>query len=377
MRKVLLILSFYIPVLIYSQSQKYYLVTGSYTNGKSEGIYSYEFNVDSGTVKLRSFAKTDNPSFVSISRDEQYLYAIKEGGMDSISAVKAFRFDKITGGISFINQQPSGSKGGCYIKVDKQNKWLFSANYMGGTLSVFPLKPDRSIDSLRQLIVHHGSSINKGRQSEAHVHTVVFSTDDKYVLCTDLGTDKITLYPFTADAYFPLDTIHAIEINSKAGNGPRHLAFSKNNKFLYTINELSGTIDLFDFKAGKTTLIQTISTDSTNNMDKGSADIHLSNDGKFLYCTNRGKYNTIAAFSVEEYTGKLKLLQVLPSGGIMPRNFTIDPSDNYVLVGHQKSDNIAVFKRDKLTGLLTNTNKDIKAGSPVCLMMGRIDEGID
>ena len=142
---------------------------------------------------------------------------------------------------------------------------------------------------------------------------------------------------------------------------------------MYVINELAGTVDVFAYGNKNLQLIQTISTDSTNNADKGSGDIHLSPDGKFLYATNRGSYNTISTYAVNSADGKLQMLQVQSTGGIMPRNFTITPSGNMLLVGHQKSDYITIFKRDINTGLLTLTTNTIPVTSAVCLKMMEVE----
>jgi len=374
MRKLFIAFCCLLSVGLSAQKNNYYLLVGTYTKGNSEGIYSYQFNADSGTAKLVATAKTDNPSYLTVSNKEDFVYAVKEGGDNNISAATAYNFDKHSGKLLLINTQNTKGAGPCYISVDKQNKWVFTANYKGGSLSAFGVLKDGSLDTVQQFIQHAGSSIVKDRQQEPHVHTAIFSTDEQYLFTTDLGTDKIIAYPFNASSKKnPLDTLNSIVLQSTAGNGPRHIAFNTSNKNAYIINELSGTIDVYSFKGTAAKRIQIISTDSTDNKDKGCADIHISADNKFLYATNRGRYNTISTFAVNENNGTLKLLQLLPSGGIMPRNFTIDPSGNYVLVGHQKSNNIAVFKRDRHSGLLKNTGKDILVGSPVCLKMGSIN----
>jgi len=268
--------------------------------------------------------------------------------------------------LTAINKQIEKGSGACYINVDSKNKWVFMANYASGNLSAFSIRKDGGVDTLKQFFQDTGKSINATRQKEVHVHTSVFSPDEKYLFVTDLGNDIIHQFPFNAFAELPLSLSNEKIIKSKAGNGPRHLSFSSNSRFMYVINELSGTIDVFDLKKKPTELIQTISTDSIQSDTKGSADIHLSPDGKFLYVTNRGNYNTISSFSVLS-DGHLKLLQVLPTGGITPRNFVIDPTGNYLLIGNQKSDNITFFKRDKSTGLLTKIKQEIQVGSPVCL----------
>ncbi len=370
MRLLSVVVSFLFISCIFGQSKQYFLLVGTYTSSKSEGIYVYKFDEATGAATFVSKAKTDNPSYLAISNNHRFVYAVKEGGADNASAVSAFSFNKKSGVLNFINKQPTKSNGPCYITVDSKQKWVFTANYKGGSLSAFPVKTDGSIDTVTQLIKHSGGSINKSRQQEPHVHTVVFSPDQKYLFTNDLGTDKINRYTFNAKATtLPLSQSSDSVTLSTAGNGPRHLAFSPDKKYMYAINELAGTVDVFAYSDKSLRLLQTISTDSTNNADKGSADIHLSPDGKFLYATNRGSYNTIATYEVNGATGKLQLLKVQPTGGIMPRNFAITASGNTLLIGHQKSDFITIFKRDLNTGILTQTYNTIPISSAVCLKL--------
>lgn len=366
MRFFSIVLSFLMVCRLSAQPKQFYLLAGTYTDGKSEGIYTYQFNPETGNTQIVNTVIASNPSYLAISKDEKYIYAIRDTRKGGNSEVAAYHFNKNTGKLTLINKQTEKGSGACYITVDSRNKWVFMANYASGNLSALAIRKDGGIDTVKQFFQDTGKSINPTRQKEVHVHTAVFSPDEKYLFVTDLGNDIIHQFPFNASADCPLSITNEKIIKSKAGNGPRHLAFSSDNKFMYVINELSGTIDVFDFKKKQFELIQTISTDSTQSDTKGSADIHLSPDGKFLYVTNRGNYNTISSYNVLS-NGQLKLLQVLPSGGIMPRNFVIDPTGNYLLIGHQKSDNITFFKRDKITGLLTKTEQNIQVGSPVCL----------
>ena len=369
MRLFLFITATLIALAGISQGKQYCLLVGTYTDTKSEGIYVYKFDVSTGEATYISKTKANNPSYLAISKDEKFVYAIEDRRNNTRSETAAYEFDKKTGNLTLINKQLTNGIGACYISVDSKNKWVFVANYASGDLSVLPIKSDGSIDSLRQFFHHKGHSINATRQKEPHVHTIAFSPDEKYLFTNDLGTDKINKYAFNASADKPLSIPEDSVTLSTSGNGPRHIAFAPNKKYMYVINELSGTIDAFSYKNNHLELIQNVIVDSVNNgsTTRASADIHLSPDGKFLYATNRGNYNAIATYSVNKEDGKLTFLKIQPTGGIMPRNFTIDPTGNFLLVGHQKSDSISVFKRDKKTGLLTQTNNSIGVSSAVCL----------
>jgi 6-phosphogluconolactonase len=199
------------------------------------------------------------------------------------------------------------------------------------------------------------------------VHATVLSKDNKYVFVPDLGMDKVMIYQFN-NATGKLTTAAQPYAKIAEGSGPRHFDFAPNNKYAYLMEELTGTVEAFAYNNGTLKSIQTISSHPKDfNGTKGSADIHVSPDGKFLYCSNRGESNTIAIFKINPANGKLISTGFQSTMGLTPRNFNFDPSGNFLLVANQNSDNIVVFKRDKQTGLLSDTGKRIEVGNPVCL----------
>jgi len=367
MRIIVTSLLLFFVTTVFSQSN-YYLFIGGYTAGKNEGISVYKFNAADGSVQFVSKIKSDNPSYLAIGANGKYLYSANEAGKGRQGFASAFAFDKKTGTLTLLNQVLVGGNGPCYVSVDKANKWLVTANYVSGSVSVLNLKKNGSIDTLQQLFQHTGSSVNVQRQKEPHAHMAVFSPDEKQLYTNDLGTDKINIYNFNlACKNTPFTTAADSVIYSVAGNGPRHTAFHPTQKLMYVINELKGTIDVFDYKKGIKN-VQTISTDTSNNLDKGSGDIHFSPDGKFLYATNRGNYNNIVIYSVDAINGTLKYIGLEPTKGKTPRNFIIDPTGNFLLVANQNSDSVIIFKRDKTSGLLTY-NSQFETGNPSCLKL--------
>ena len=152
------------------------------------------------------------------------------------------------------------------------------------------------------------------------------------------------------------------------GSGPRHLDFHPNHRYVYLMEEMTGTVTAFAYKAGQLKKIQTISALPANfKGEVGSADIHVASDGRFLYCSNRGTSNSITIFTIDPTTGKLTLVGEQSCMGKTPRNFNFDPTGNFLLVANQQSDEIVIFAIDKKTGLLTDTNKRIKVPNPVCI----------
>jgi len=347
-------------------AKEHYLLLGTYTSGKSEGIYVYKFNSETGEFSFVSSAKADNPSFLAVSPNEEFVYAVNENGNDK-GSIAAYSFDKKTGQLSYLNKQSSGGDHPCYVNIDKSGKWVVCGNYTGGSLAVLQAMPDGKLLPPTQVINHEGGSINKQRQEKPHVHSTIFSPDDKYLFVPDLGMDKVMIYPFDNNTG-KLDPASSSFAQIEPGAGPRHFTFHPSGNYAYLMEEMSGNVIAFSYdKKGKLTNIQTISAIPSDYKGPiGSADIHVSPDGKFLYASNRGESNTVAIFSIGN-DGQLKLVGHQSTLGKTPRNFNLDPSGNYLLVANQNGNNVVIFKRDKQTGMLTPLAKQIEVPSPVCV----------
>jgi 6-phosphogluconolactonase len=370
MKKSLLLLLICNSAFAFSQNKKQpYLLIGTYTNGKSEGVYVYQFNTLTADNNFISVVKASNPSFLAISPNKKLVYVVNENADSTINpiggTVSAFSFNKANGTLSFINQQPSGGKHPCYISIDKTGKWVFAGNYSSGTVSLFHVNSNGSVSTATQIIQQEGTGPNKERQEASHVHATVLSDDNKFLFVPDLGADKIVTYTFDNKKGCIKELFR---VASPPGNGPRHLECSPNNKFAYLMEELTGTVVCYDLKNGKLVFKQRISAlADTFKGNIGSADIHVSPDGKFLYCSNRGESNSISIFSINQQDGKLTLIGEQPTLGVKPRNFNFDPTGNFLLVANQETNNIVIFKRDIKTGLLKDTGKRIDVPNPVCL----------
>ena len=349
-------------------AQNFYLFIGTYTTAGSKGIYVYRFNAATGNAEwVSNTDSSKNPSYLAVAPNEKMVYAVNETEPGKVSA---YTFDKNSGKLTFVNQQPTGGNDPCYVSVSKNNKWIVVANYGGGSATALSVNNDGSLNPYSQLFQDSGSSVNKQRQEKPHVHSAIFSPAQDYVYTPDLGLDKVMVYKFNAAVPKPMTPANPPFVTVTGGDGPRHLAFHPNQKFVYLIEEMSGTVGAYQYANGKLTLIQHLPTHPEEYKgDIGSADIHISPDGKFLYASNRGAENTITIFSVDAATGKLKLVGYQPVMGKTPRNFIIDPTGNYLLAANQNSDNVVIFKRDKQTGLLKATGKEIKVSMPVCLQM--------
>jgi 6-phosphogluconolactonase len=351
-------------------AQHYYLFIGTYTSGKSEGIYVYDFNAATGKADSVSVTKSANPSYLAVAPGGKFVYAANEGG--NPGHVSAFSFDKKTGHLEFMNDQESGGADPCFIAVDNSRKWAVVANYSGGSLSALPINADGSLKPVAELISHYGKSADTIRQEKAHVHSTFFTPDERFVLSADLGMDLLMIYKFNKNSDHPLSDAKDSIVTILPGSGPRHLAFHPAKPYVYLLEELSGTIDAYNYNNGRLTHKQRISSVPEDfKGSAGSADIHISPNGKFLYATNRGDANSIAIYSIDSATGKLHIKGFQSVLGKHPRNFIIDPPGHFLLVANRDSDNIVVFKINTVTGLLKNINKDISIPNPVCLKLLR------
>lgn len=362
---ILIVLVLIVCIRTQAQENKLNLLIGTYTNScESKGIYVYDFDVNTAEFSFKNSSSTVvSPSYLTVSNDNQFIYAVNENGVNS--AVSSFKFDSKSGAINLINEQDSKGADPCYIINDEKN--VIVANYSGGNIAVFGKNEDGSLTEAKQVIQHFGKGMNVERQEKPHVHMVYFTPDKKFVLVNDLGKDKVYSYHYDSNSTNELLRI-SDSIAVKSGSGPRHLTFSKDGKQVYLLQELDGSLTTFNYSNGKLKKI-----DETTILAKdfkgtfSAADIHISPYGKFLYASNRGEANTISIFKIQE-NGKLESLGQTSTLGKGPRNFAIDPSGNFLLVAHQYSNDVVIFKRDKTTGKLTDTRKRIQLCSPVCLV---------
>jgi 6-phosphogluconolactonase len=348
-------------------SQEPYLFIGTYTSGKSKGIYVYRFNTTTGTGTEVSTIQAKNPSYLSISANGKHLYATDENEVGG--AVGAYAFEPVTGQLSFLNSQSSKGTCPCYVTEDKTGKWVFVANYCSGNLAALPVNTDGSLAPAIQVIQQFGKGPDTARQEMAHVHSTIFSPDEKFLMVADLGTDQEHVYSFHPAENIPLREALDSAFSLKPGTGPRHIVFHPAKPYLYIIGELTGTIDAFHYEArsGKLTHFQRIRTTPEDFKGAaGSADIHIRADGKFLYASNRGDANSLAVFAIQE-DGRLSNRQYISVNGKHPRNFVIDPTSHFLLVANRDTDNIVVFSIDPATGLLKATGNEISIPNPVCL----------
>jgi len=341
------------------------LFTGTYTEGTTNGFFIFDLNRETGTFTLVSGNDAGpNPSYFCISKNNKFIYAANEvGNFNGVKGggVTALSYDAKSGVAKKIGELPVPNGGPAFIAISPNDDYLFLANYSGGSVAVVKIDDKGIPVSVTDNIVYKG-----GEGIESHAHMIGFDPSGKRVYVTDLGLDRVVVYNFDALSGKLTQIPNGIAELPK-GSGPRHFVFNKNGSGLYVICELNSTITFFKVnKNGELKQVQTVSTLREGFKGKSyCADIHLGKNDKYLYGSNRGE-NTIVTFNVGP-DGKLFLAGHSDCGGDWPRNFVIDPSGKYLLVGNQNSGNISMFGIDEKTGLLSGPSKDYKIAAPVCL----------
>ena len=340
------------------------LVVGTYTGTGSTGLYSLSFDTATGQAALLDSCRTDNPSYLTFSADGRTVYAVSELD-DGDGAAAAFAFDPRSGAFTPMGRQATHGKAPCYIATDGHT--VVTANYFGGSVSVFPLDGDGSLQPLAALFNGSTGGPDAERQETPHVHCAVYSPDGKHLYASDFSADRILCFDVQDGAITPTLTDDGEQLTAavEPDYGPRHIVFDPSGAHAYIIGELSGKVTLFDI-AGDGTLTARQVIDGDPFGGRGSADIHISPDGRWLYTSNRLKGDGIAIFSVDESDGTLTEAGYCPTGP-HPRNFNITPDGCWLLCACRDSDEIEVYSRDPESGALHDTGSRIRLKRPVCI----------
>lgn len=336
---------------------------GTYTKGDSKGIYSFTLDTSiSKITEIKLVAELENPTYLAISQDNQNLYSVgKEGDLGGITA---YSLDSKTGALTFLNNQFSEGASPCHVSVGSAKTNVFSANYHKGTVDSYLLNEDGSILPPASIIEHHGSGPDS-RQEKPHTHYSAFTPDEKFVVAIELGSDKV--YTYEVSEAGSLKEVSRLSV--RAGSGPRHITFHPTLNTAYVLTEFSSEVIVLSYneKDGSFSEIQYISTlpEGFEENNQSSA-IHISTDGQFIYAGNRG-HNSIALFKVHQDNGELSFIEHTSTEGNWPRDFSLDPSEKYMVASNQESSNLVLFARNQSTGRLTLLQSDISIPNPVCV----------
>lgn len=346
-----------------NENHTYRVFTGTFTSNESNGIYLVRFDAEDGGLSAPELAaETSNSSF--LSPEGEFLYAVNAN--DS-GLVVSYQWD---GQLEYKDAKHTLGAGPCYVAISESGRMAAVANYRSGSVAVFLVDRGKFIGegTVRR---HQGSGPNVDRQEGPHAHYCQFAHDDRMLYVVDLGIDEIVGYPI--DGSGSVGQGHTA-LKLDGGDGPRHMAFYKDLVFI--VNELSNTVvsAKADHENG---LFEKI--DKTSTLPPGfegesfAADIHVADDGKYLYTSNRG-HNSIAVFSIAK-DGRLEWVGAESSGGDWPRNFAIAPGGDYMLVANQRSGNIVSFRIDANSGMPVPTGYVTNVPEAVCLQFAGVEEG--
>lgn len=354
--------------------EKELLLVGTQTAEASKGIYAYALDPATGELLQTGLAtKADNPTFLVLGPDHETVFVANE--LDhyegkSSGAVSSYRLDRKNSTLIKIGESATGGAGTCHVAVDHTGRAAFAANYAGGSATSFRVSPDGHLSAAVWFEQYTGHGPDSRRQQMPHAHRVTVSPDNKYLLVNDLGLDEIHIYKLDA-ATAELTPNDPAVWRSAPGAGPRALLFHPSGRWAYCITEMGSTVDVlrWDSARGALETIQVIPmTDKPRpHYLTGGADILLDHTGTLAYAVDRF-YGVILTFAVSLTDGKLTEIERTPCGGKIPRHFALDPSERWMLVANQDSDNIAVFARDVKTGKLNSSFKSYPISKPQCLV---------
>jgi len=340
----------------------------AHVHGKADGIYVCKMDDKTGKLTYLSTAPdVINPSYLTVHPTGQFLYAVNEIGNPE-GFISSFKIDSESYELTFLNKVSANGKAPCYISMDQSGQYVLVANYVTGNVVMLPIASDGKLGEAVAAIPHEGKGTHP-RQEAPHVHFIAETPQSNgFAYAVDLGIDQIKRYQIDAKNGGLLSAGTVFLTNKEAGS--RHLAWHPSGRWMYVINELDGTIEAFEQKQNKDSLltsIQVIPTLPEQSKAASCADIHLTPNGQFLYATNRGEFNNIAMYRVNANTGQLTFLGNQSTKGKTPRNFIISKDGQFLLVANQDSDTIVTFKINQETGVLEDIGLELGIKTPVCL----------
>jgi 6-phosphogluconolactonase len=352
------------------------LFVGTGTKTGSKGIYGYRFDSAKGELEpLGLAAEAPSPSFLALSPNGKYLFAVNE--IDSYQgeptgAVSSYYIERSTGKLNLINTVASGGAGPCHVNTDHSGRVLLVANYSGGSAASFQIGIDGRLSEAVSVFPYEskgpGPGQDKDRQEKAHAHHATPSPDNRYVYINDLGLDCIHIYALDA-ASAKLTPNDPPAWQAAPGAGPRVLRFQPSGKWAYCVNELASSVDLlaWDKETGQLKQVAATFLPPAEHGIARAAEIVFDKMGKFAYVSNRFA-DVLVTFAIDPATGKLSALQSSPCGGKVPRHIALSPNERWMLVANQESNAISVYGRNPKKGLLAPDGQNFPIQSPQCIL---------
>ena len=316
---------------------------------QSREIDVFSLAGERGEVSLRQRVATAGaPGPLRVCPRRRVLYA----GTRADDALAAFAIDPANGQLAALGSAPTPG-GATYVSCDRERRVAFCASYGANLLAVFPLDAQGAPLAASQV------------ESELpRAHAALIDASNRWLLVPSLGSDTIRAYRLGDDGHLTPGAIATV----RAGSGPRHLVFSPDNRHVHCLNELDGSIDVFDFDALAGTLA---CKQSINMLPAGfsgkpwAAELRATPDGRFLYATDRTA-SAIAAFAVDPASGRLTLIDHTPTE-TQPRGMGIDPAGRWLVAAGQLSSRLTVYAIDPASGRLRAVHSHATGTDPICV----------
>lgn len=354
-----------LPTLTMAKSHLVYF--GTYTRTSSRGIYAARLNAETGALSTPELvAETANPTWLVLSPDRRRLYATHP----SAAQATGFTIDAASGNLTPLPGNAlarEAAPGPSHLAVDATHRTLIAANYGEGFVASIAINPDGTLGA-PTLIRHSGHGPNPLRQDKPHVHSATLSPDNRFVIVCDLGLDRIYTYAVDPGSarLTPASPPFAEALSC---SGPRHFAFSPDGRHGYCLGEMGAVLTAFSYDAGGGTLrpLQHVSTLPAGYQANWASEVRVHPGGRFVYAANRG-HDSIAAFSRNAETGELSLIEIVASGGRIPRNFALSPDGQWLICAHQDSGDVAVFRVHQGDGKLERIPGSSQVPMGVCVL---------
>ena len=332
-----------------------------------DGILAYDWDPASATLTPSGVAaKVPNVAWLALSRG--FVYSASElETFEGKPTGEVASFRLAGGELQPLSARNSAGTGTCHVAVDATGRMLLAADYTGASAASFRIEDGKLSDAVwTEHYTEHGP--NAERQQTAHAHFASFSPDNRFAYINDLGGDCIHIYkPDPATARM----MRAGTYHGAPGSGARTLHFHPNGRTAYCMNELVSTVDVQEWHKtdGSLTLVDRIELlPADYHGPTRGCDTVITRDGRFVYFANRDD-NFLYAFRADARTGTLTPLKRSNCGGKTPRNFTLDPTERWMMVANQDSNLISVFARDQQTGQLADEVKSsVEAEAPMRIL---------
>ncbi len=346
-----------------------YAYVGSRTtrerNARGDGISIFQVDAAKGTLEpVDIVGNLVNPSFLALSANGEFLYTVH----GDESEASAFKVDRRTGLLTFINRQSTQGRNPVHLALDPTGRFVVVSNHIGASLAVLPVNADGSLGALVQLVKLDGAiGPHRIEQKQAKPHFNPFDPSGRFVVVPDKGLDRVFTFRFEQGRLTPAA---APSVITRETAGPRHLSFHPKAPFAYVVNELDSTVTAYRVTpaTGALTPFQILSAlPETFTGNSRASELQIDAQGRFLYASNRG-HDSVAVFSINASTGALKFIQAEPTLGKTPRFFTLSPDGRFMFALNEDSDAIVTLAVDPAAGTLQPTGASVRSGSPVCMV---------